>query len=197
MRDEDFRLFRNSGCEWGCWDDNSCRDPQDRGGACLYFDAWPTCSALQFRVWHIKEDLHIELKGEGYKINKRECVYHPDEYEGVDQSTYCTSIIFQLTEPQGHIEVSIPSETIYDDSSIKWDDQYIYDLAGRKAHLNRKAEDHYEIKEILTVNQRQNYVLSDRVHKLKKIARNMRRHDIEWELDMARFSGDFTVNPAP
>ena len=100
MRDDDFRLFSNGGCEWGSWDDNSCREPHERSGACAYFDAWPVCGAMQFRVWHIKKDLNIELKGEGYKIKKRECVYHPDEYEGEDLSTYCTTFVFNLTQPK-------------------------------------------------------------------------------------------------
>ena len=193
---KDFRHFRDGGCEWGDWEDNYCYDdPNDRNGACAYFDAWSSCSAMQFRVWHIKEDLHIELKGEGFKIKERVREYHPeDDGEGKDTSTYCTAIIFQLTSPQGMAEVSIPSETLYQDSSsIRWEDGFIYDFDNTKAHLDIKSVDHYEIKEILTENQRQNYALSDRVHKLKKIVRKMNRHDIEFQLLQAYVSGDFQV----
>ena len=194
MKKEDFRLFRNGGCEWGSWDDNSCLEPHERSGACAYFDAWPVCGAMQFRVWHIKKDLHIELKGEGYKIKKRECVYHPDDFEGEDQSTYCTTFVFNLTQPKGQVEVSIPSETMWDDnSSIKWGDGFIYDFDHRKSHLEIKAVDHYEIKEILSSNQCQNFALQDRVLKLKSIVRKMNRCDIEYQIDLARYSGDFRV----
>ena len=194
MRDDDFRLFSNGACEWGSWDDDSCREPHERSGACAYFDAWPVCGAMQFRVWHIKKDLNIELKGEGYKIKKRECVYHPNEYEGEDLSTYCTTFVFNITQPKGQIEVSIPSETMWDDNSlIKWEDGFIYDLDHRKAHLEIKAFDHYEIKEILTDIQRQKFALSDRVYKLKNIARKMNRSDILWQIDMAQIQGDFDI----
>lgn len=196
MRDDDFRLFRNGGCEWGSWEDNYCYDdPNDRNGACAYFDAWPTCSAMQFRVWHIKEDLLIELKGEGFKIKERQREFHQsDDGEGKDTSSYCTTIIFQLTAPQGKVGVVIPSETTWDDdTTIKWDDQYIYDFDGRKAHLDIKAFDHYEIKEILTTKQRKHYALQDRFYKLKDIARKMNRSDLMWQLDMARYSGDFEL----
>ena len=195
MRD-DFRRFRNGECEWGYWEDNYCYDdPNDRNGACAYFDAWPTCSAMQFRVWHIKKDLHIELKGEGFKIKNREREYHQsDDGEGKDTSSYCTTIIFQLTAPQGMAEVSIPSETLYQDkSSIRWEDGFIYDLDDIKAHLDIKAFDHYEIKEILTIRERERFALSDRVYKLKSIARKMNRGDILWQIDMAQIQGDFRI----
>lgn len=192
----DFRNFRNYGCEWGVWEDNSYfDDPNDRSGACAYFDAWSTCSALQFRIWHIKENLHIELKGEGFNITERETKFFPDEDgEGKDTSSYCTTIVFQLTEPQGKAEVFIPTETLHQDSSsISWEKDFIYDLDGRKAHLDIKAFDHYEIKEILTDHERQSYALEDRVSKLKKIARKMNRYDILWQLDIAEIQGDFRI----
>ena len=193
----EFRRFRNYGCEWGAWEDNYCYDdPNDRNGACAYFDAWPSCSAVQFRVWHIKEDLHIELKGEGFKIKERERVYHKeDDGYGKDTSSYCTTIVFQLIAPQGMAEVSIPSETLHQySSSIRWEDGFIYDLDDTKAHLDIKAFDHYEIKEIFTESERQRYALSDRVSKLKGIARKMNRADILWQIDMAQLQGDFRID---
>lgn len=192
---DNFRIFRNGECEWGDWEDNSYYDdPKKRSGACAYFDAWPSCSAIQFRVWHIKEDLHIELKGEGFKIIERQCVYHQDEFEGKDISSYCTTLVFQIIEPKGKAEVYIPSETLNEDnSSIKWEDGLLYDLDNRKAQIEIKAVDHYEIKEILTDSERQNFALKDRVHKLTKIVRKMGRDDIEYQLDLARIFGDFQV----
>ena len=192
----DFRLFTNDSCEWGDWEDNSYfENPKDRNGACAYFDAWKSCGALQFRIWHIDKDLHIELKGEGFKMRSRKRVYYQeDDGEGNDTSCYCTTIVFRITNPQGKVEVVIPSETLYqDECSIRWDEQYIYDLNGRKAHLDIKAQDHYEIKEILSVKQRQHYALQDRYHKLKSISRKMGRVDILRELDMAWISGDFNL----
>ena len=120
--------------------------------------------------------------------------YQEDDGEGNDTSCYCTTIVFRITNPQGKVEVVIPSETLYqDECSIRWDEQYIYDLNGRKAHLDIKAQDHYEIKEILSVKQRQHYALQDRYHKLKSISRKMGRVDILRELDMAWISGDFNL----
>lgn len=190
----DFRLFGHHSCEWGDWEDNSfLDDPNDRNGACAYFDAWATCSAMQFRVWHIDKDLKIEIKGEGFNLIETKSKFYPEEIDGQDCSSYCSTFVFQLTKPQGKVEVVIPSETTYDDSSIRWDEQYIYDFSDRKAHLEIKAEDHYEIKEILSTKQKQKYALDDRYHKLKAIARKMNRYDLIHQLDMAWIGGDFRV----
>jgi len=191
----DFRNFSKGGCEWGDWEDNfEFDDPNDRNGACAYFDSWTECSALQFRIWHIKEDLKIELKGEGFKIIKTKTKFFPEDIEGKDCSSYLTTIVFRLIEPQGKVKVVIPSEDIFqDECAIKWDNQYLYDLDDRKAILKIKDVDHYLIEEILTDNQRKNFALDDRLLKLKKIARKMRRFDIEYELDLARMQGDFDL----
>ena len=193
----DFRLFGHDSCEWGDWEDNSFfDDPNDRNGACAYFDAWATCSAMQFRVWHIKGDLKIEIKGEGFKVIETKSKFHQDEFEdGQDCSSYCSTFVFQLTKPQGKVELVIPSETLHFDNecAIKWDDHYIYDIGGQKAHLEIKAEDHYEIKEILSTKQKQKYALDDRYFKLKTIARKMNRYDLIHQLDMAWIGGDFSV----
>ena len=191
----DFRSFGRGGCEWGDWEDNfEFDDPNDRNGASAYFDSWPECSAMQFRVWHIKEDLKIELKGEGFKISETKTKFFPDDIEGKDCSSYCTTIVFKLTEPQGMVEVVIPSEDIFqDECAIKWDNTYIYDLDDKKALLEIKGVDHYKIEEILTDLQRKNYALNDRVLKLKKIVRKMNRYDIEYEIMLARMAGDFRI----
>jgi hypothetical protein len=198
MMKADFRLFGEGECHWGDWEDNSFFDePCKRNGACVYFDAWATCGAMQFRVWHIKKDLKIEIKGEGFNLIETKSKFHQDEFEdGRDCSSYCSTFVFQLTEPQGKVEVVIPSETLcyYEDQcSIKWDEHHIYDMSGRKAHLKIKAEDHYEIKEILSAKQRQHYALEDRYHKLKAIARKIKRYDLVHQLDMAWVCGDFKV----
>lgn len=194
MRD-DFRLFSDGSCEWGDWEDNfEFDDPNDRNGACVYFDAWPSCSAMQFRVWHIDKDLKIEIKGEGFKLIETKSKFHPEDIEGKDCSSYCSTFVFQLTKPQGKVEVVIPSETTYEDEcAIKWDLHHIYDIGGRRAHLDIKSVDHYEIKEILSTKQKQKYALEDRYFKLKAIARKMNRHDLIRQLDMARIGGDFRV----
>ena len=193
----DFRLFGHHSCEWGDWEENSFfDDPNDRNGACVYFDAWANCSAMQFRVWHIDKDLKIEIKGEGFKLIETKSNFYPDEFDdGKDCSSYCSTFVFQLTNPQGKVEVVIPSETLHFDNecSIRWDEQYIYDIGGRKAHLEIKAEDHYEIKEIHSTKQKQKYALDDRYHKLKAIARKMNRYDLIHQLDMAWIGGDFRV----
>jgi hypothetical protein len=97
--------------------------------------------------------------------------------------------------PMIEVVVVIPSETLdFDDEcSIRWDKKYIYDIKGRKAHLEIKAEDHYVIKEILSTKQKQKYALDDRYFKLKAIARKMNRHDLIQQLDMAWIGGDFSV----
>ncbi len=191
----DFRNFSKGGCEWGDWDANfEFDDPNDRNGACVYFDSWPECSAMQFRIWHIKEDLKIELKGDGFKIIDTKSKYYPDDIEGKDCSSYCTVIVFRLIEPQGKVEVVIPSEDIFqDECAIKWDKQYLYDLDDRKAILEIKDVDHYLIEEILTDLQRKNFAIDDRVLKLKKIVRKMQRYDIEYEINIARMQGDFDL----
>jgi hypothetical protein len=196
----DFRLFGEGSCEWGVWEDNTFfDDPNDRGGACVYFDAWANCSAMQFRVWHIHKDLKIEIKGEGFNLIETKSKFYPDDDLGeentADCGSYCSTFVFQLTKPQGNVEVVIPSETLYfdDECSIRWDEQYIYDMKGRKAHLEIKSEDHYEIKEILTNKQKQHYALEDRCYKLKSIARKMNRYDLVHQLDMAWIAGDFRI----
>ena len=192
---KDFRTFGRGGCEWGDWEESAfdCDSPNDRNGACAYFDSWPECSAMQFRVWHIKEDLHIELKGEGFKVTDTKTKFFPDDCEGKDCNSYLTTIVFQIIEPQGRTEVVIPSEDIFQDECvIKWDKKYLYDLDGQKAKLDIKSVDHYKIEEILTAKQRKNYALQDRTIKLKKIVRKMGRYDISSQIDIARMCGDFT-----
>jgi hypothetical protein len=196
MMRADFRLFTHDSCEWGDWEDNYYfDDPNERNGACAYFDAWANCGAMKFRVWHIKKDLKIEIKGEGFNLIETKSKFHQDQFEdGKDCSSYCSTFAFQLTKPQGKVEVVIPSETIHEDEcAIKWDKHHIYDLSGRKAHLEIKAEDHYEIKEIISTKQKQKYALDDRYHKLKVIARKMKRYDLIHQLDMAWIGGDFRV----
>ena len=196
----DFRIFSGGGCEWGDWEDNfGFDDPNDRNGACAYFDAWPHCSDMQFRVWHIKEDLGIELTGEGFKITERKTKFFPDDDGEVkDTSSYCTTLVFQLTKPQGMVSVVIPSEDLFqEDCSIKWDEQYIYDIDDQKAHLKIKSTDHYEIKEILSVEQQQHYVLQDRYFKLKSITRKMGDVDLIHQLNLAWLSGDFDIKSSP
>lgn len=192
---KNFRLFGEDSREWGSWDDNYIfENPNDRGGAATYFDAWEECGSLQFRIWHIKKDLHIDLIGNGFNIVERKIKFHPDEFQGMDYSSYCTTIIFQLTEPQGQVEVKIPDETFYDDDAIiQWGNGIIKDFIGREAKLDIKALDHYKISEILTPKQKQNFVLEDRVDKLIKIVQGKSWSGLARDLFLAKARGEFKV----
>ena len=112
----------------------------------------------------------------------------------MDYSSYCTTIIFQITEPQGQVEVKIPDETFYDDDAIiQWGDGIIKDFIGREAKLDIKALDHYKISEILTPKQKQNFVLEDRVDKLIKIVQGKSCPDLARDLFLAKARGEFKI----
>lgn len=191
---KDFRVFGDGGPNFGCWDENfHFDDPNDRGGAVAYFDAWSECDSVQMRIWHIDKDLKATFNGEGFKITKSETKFYPDDLDGKDCSSYCTFHTIKITEPSGHIEVTVPNETTYDDNIIRWGNGKITDFNGRKAHFKKINDDHYKFNEILTLKEKQNYVIEDRYHKLLKIVRKMNRLDLYHQLNMAHISGDFRV----
>jgi hypothetical protein len=191
---KEFREFGHGGPEFGCWDENfHFEDPNDRGGACAYFDAWSECNSVQMRIWHIDKDLKATFTGDGFKITKSETKFYPDDIEGKDSSSYCTFHTIKITKLSGHIEVTIPNETTYDDNIIRWGDGKITDFYGKKAHFKKVNDDHYKFDEILTNKQKQYYVMQDRYYKLLKIAHKMNRPDIHRELNFAHISGDFDI----
>lgn len=192
---KDFKKFGWGNCVFGSWEENFGLPKDQKSGASVHFDAWPICSAVQVRVWHVKEDLKIKVFGERFVITKKETKFFKDFYEvnQTDESSYCTFFTISIDAVRsGFIKVLIEGEETYDNNVISWGKGKITDFSGNEANL-KSVNGGYEIEEILTIKEVQNFALRDRVIKLKKICLNLGLNSAAYEIDLGRIHGDFEV----
>ena len=187
-----FRLFTQGGVEFGGWDENPfLEDDQDRSGGVAYFDAWPQCTHFDLRVWHIKEDLKINLKGHGFTILNKESKHIPDSCEmtGRDLSSYLTK--YSLTiESEGVLELELEGELPQDNNKLSWEGGTITDFRGREATY-KEIQGGYELREVLSLKEREKFAIVDRVLKLEKMMKSMGDLETHQELILGRIHGDF------
>jgi hypothetical protein len=174
-----FRLFSRGEKFFGGRSDTV--EEANQKGAMLIFDSWEETDYFQMRLWHCSEDLEISLEGSGFKeiereINKHICQYWCfDTDKEIDYEDYCTIVRFSLTESEGSVSVSTNEDFPFDDvAKVSWSEGKITDLDEKEAHLDF-VSNYYKVREILTLSQRREYILEDRIDKLLKISRSQQQ----------------------
>jgi len=187
-----FRLFSQGEAEFGGWSENPfLEDDQDRSGGIAYFDAWPQCTHFDLRVWHIKEDAKINLKGHGFKVINEESKYIADSCEmtGRDLGTYLTKYSFTI-ESEGVLELELEGELPQDNNKLSWEGGTITDFRNRKATY-KEIQGGYELREVLSRKELEKFAIVDRVLKLEKMMKSMGDLETHHELVLGRIHGDF------
>lgn len=183
---QEFRKFSNLSLEFGEYD--SCHEvaPEKRSGAFLVFDAWKESNNyFQFRIFHFKKDQEIIVESKGCSILERKCVEDQrkdtwydfesdEEKEGVNIE-YMTAISWKIDDPfdEGFFKVDVVGEdldyyNLDDEAKVSWKDGVLKDFGRQKADLTLEGN-RLIISERLTKSEKEQFALSDRVNKLKKI----------------------------
>lgn len=190
-----FKKFGWGEASFGDWEENFGKPMEEKSGACAYFDCWPSCSSFQMRVWHIKKDQHIKLTGRRFLTMEKETKYIEEycEHTKTDESSYLTIFTININAKlSGFIKVVVEGEDCYDNDTISWGKGKIKDFRGSEANLT-PVKGGYEVEEILTVKEAQNFAMQDRVDKLRQICMSLGYGNALYQLDRGKVLGDFKV----
>tara|TARA_B100000073_G_scaffold339985_1_gene339161 strand:+ start:164 stop:790 length:627 start_codon:yes stop_codon:yes gene_type:complete len=160
------------------------REDNPKTGAMICFDTWESSTGWAIRVWHFDPKLEINFIGEGFKQTHRSCVEH--EFDSYDEDSppsidHCTQIHFEPTGSEGWLEVKIPHEDMWEPAKVVWGDGVLTDFYENKADLTlvpMKGGVSIEVVERLTDKEKRHYAMSNRLSRLRGIAR-----EVSWDLE--------------
>lgn len=110
-----------------------------------------------------------------------------------DESSYLTIFTININaEHSGFIKVVVEGEDCYDNDTISWGKGKIKDFRGNEANL-KPVKGGYEVEEVLTLKETQNFAMQDRVKKLREICMSLGLGEALYQIDMGRVLGDFRV----
>ena len=203
-----FRKFSNGSLELGDYDENSDKAPEDRSGAYLVFDAYlKSRNYFAFRIYHYDKNQKISIESEGCSLELRKCEetktehhwydFDSDENKSAEVIEYMTTIAWKINDIQGEgfIKVEVEGESLdflMDDAKISWKDGVIKDFYNIKANLVFEGEI-LNISEILTDEERKQFVLDDRIYKLKLLLIKSKLVSAYNDLNYAWICGDFDL----
>jgi hypothetical protein len=187
-----FRKFAEDFMTFGDYENNPYGAVDDRSGAVVYFDVWKQTQVFGLRVYHIEKHLDIALVGDvdGQSFYS-DRIYNPriDEDTGEDRGEYCTKIHFHIDLT---VEGSVALQMDISNTICSWSGGVMKDFLGNEAKVCKKGG-LYLLEEILTDEERQGYVLEDRVSNLRRICRDKGLKDLLYQINYSHRVGGFPL----